>query len=113
MATPNRRPDQIVRAKSADGQHSTPAGQSRGTVAKEKGPAPFPRPARDHQPVSTTGCLMSSLTQDDLDAAVLRLAHTVGSLDQRAALAERLRGDRIPRHAQTDELSGNVSRAAL
>ena len=39
------------------------------------------------------------LAQDDLDAAVLRLTHAVGGVDQRTALAEALDRDRLTRHA--------------
>src|SRR5438067_6970230 len=52
----------------------------------------------------------------DLDPAVLRLAHTVGSLDQRTALAERLGGhdtvgDAVTGHVRTDCVGTTLAEA--
>ncbi len=47
--------------------------------------------------------LWTVLLDDDLDAAVLRLAHTVGGLDQEARLAAADHGNRGGRHAFTHQ----------
>ena len=95
----HRRPLWPWRAQLCMARGATPANAERGASRR-----PFPnsptRPAR--------------LLQDDLDAAVLRLAHAVRGRDQRPALAHRpltaisLRGD-----ALADQLGGHRIGAAL
>src|SRR5687767_8384296 len=46
---------------------------------------------------------LSCLLNDDLDAAVLRLAHAVAGLDQEALLAAADHADRLRRHAFTHQ----------
>src|SRR4051794_25273020 len=52
------------------------------------------------------------LLQNDLDSAVLRLAHALGRRHQRVRLAEALDADRGTRHAVADEFVGDVLRPA-
>src|SRR5262245_52552349 len=53
------------------------------------------------------------LLEDDLDAAILRLAHTGRSRDQRAGVAEALDRNLVLRHAQADQLGRDVRPAPL
>ena len=95
------------------------AGASEAEAAAIPPPGRPKKPPRGARRRSHAGALrprlpeIGRLREDDLDAAVLRLAHAVGGRDAVVVFAASADGHLLPRHAQAGQSVGDVVGAPL